>query len=261
MEAAAKMNLDDPPPVMAANIQGSIREFTGCDDPYLSVKRHFNRRVLELLDGFRQQVERSSKPFDMAVRLAIAGNIIDFGPFANVDEAMVHDAVNRALQAEIPADSIKRIERQIDKADSILYLADNAGEIVLDRLLIEQMPAEKVTFVVKGGPIINDALLEDAQDVGITEMVEVIDNGSEAAGTALKTCSESFLQRFDSADVIIAKGQANYETLSEVDANTFFLFTAKCPVIAGDVGCEVGQMIVRHRDECGGDKQSAANVA
>ena len=261
LEAVAQMDFDDPPPVMARQIQHTIQELTGCDDPYFSVKRHFNRLILELLDGFREKTKLSADPFNTAVRLAIAGNIIDFGPFADVDDSMVHDAVNRSLLAPIPGSSIRRMKDEIDKANNILYLADNAGEIVFDRLLIEQMPREKITVAVKGGPIINDALMEDAQDVGLTELVHVVDNGSDAAGTVLETCSEDFFERFEAADVIIAKGQANYETLSEVNANTFFLFTAKCPVIAGDAGCLVGDMVVRHRDECGCVEEASVNVA
>ena len=262
LEAAAKMNLDDPPPIMAAHIQRSIRDFTGCDDPYLSVKRHFNRRILELLDGFREQVRQSENPFNTAVRLAIAGNIIDFGPFANVDGSMIHDAVDRALRADIRDNSIRRIEHEIGKAQKVLYLADNAGEIVFDRLLIEQMPLDKITLVIKGGPIINDALLEDAQDVGLTEMVEVVDNGSEAAGTAL----ENVLRRLPSAiqdrrrDNRKGTGKLR-NTKRSGRKHLLPCSRAKCPVIAGDVGCEVGDMIVRHKEECGLAAETAADVA
>ena len=261
LDLAAAMDFDEPPPLMARRIQNAICEFTGCDDPYLDVKRYFNRRILEMLDDFRDMISRGSEPFNTAVRLAIAGNIIDFGPSIDVNEAMVSDAVQRSLTASIPAEYIRRMQDEIDKAQSILYLADNAGEIVFDRLLIEQMPCEKITLAVKGGPIINDALREDAEAVGLADMVEVVENGSHAPGTVLETCSRDFRARFDSADLIISKGQANYETLSDVEAKIFFLLTAKCPVVARNIGCEVGDMLVCPGKGFRADEESSHKVA
>ncbi|MCK4815836.1 DUF89 family protein, partial [bacterium] len=127
----------------------------------------------------------------------------------------------------------------------ILYLADNAGEIVFDRLLIEQLPYEKITVVVKGKPVINDATMDDAEFAGLTEIVEVFDNGSDAPGTILQDCSQTFRDRFEDADLVIAKGQGNYETLSEVDKDIFFLLKVKCFIIARDIDCEVGEMILQ----------------
>ena len=129
-------------------------------------------------------------------------------------------------------------------AQDILYLADNAGEIVFDRLLIEQLPMQKITVVVKGFPIINDATMEDAVAAGLTEIVSVIDNGSDAPGTILEICSDAFVSRFEQADLIITKGQGNYETLSDIDKNIYFILKAKCPVIASDLGCPIGQMVL-----------------
>ena len=125
------------------------------------------------------------------------------------------------------------------------FLKDNAGEIVFDRLLIERLPPGKVTVAVRGFPVINDATLADAEGAGIHEVAEVIENGSDAPGTILDDCSESFRDRFDKADLVIAKGQGNYETLSEVDKDIYFLLKAKCPVIARDIGCQEGAMILK----------------
>ena len=136
------------------------------------------------------------------------------------------------------------------EAKDILYLGDNAGEIVFDRLFIEQMPHEKVTYVVRGEPIINDVTIEDAREVDMFDLVDVIDNGSDAPGTILETCSHEFQQRFASSDLVIAKGQGNYETLSDVNKRIFFLLQVKCPVIAKDIGFEVGSFIVKANTEC-----------
>ena len=136
----------------------------------------------------------------------------------------------------------------LGRASRILYLADNAGEIVFDRLLIERMPPGKVTVGVRGFPVINDATMKDAEDTGMTELAEVIDNGSDGPGTILDDCSQSFRDRFDEADLIIAKGQGNYETLSEVDKDIYFLLKAKCAVIARDMGCQEDDMILKRSE-------------
>ena len=127
----------------------------------------------------------------------------------------------------------------------MLYLADNAGEIVFDWLLLEQMPVEKVTVAVRGSPVLNDATIADTQAAGIPGLVELIDNGSDAPGTILDDCSAEFRRRFDRTDLIIAKGQGNYETLNEVEKDIFFVLKAKCPVIARDLDCHVGSLILR----------------
>ncbi len=136
------------------------------------------------------------------------------------------------------------LRKRVDEAEKILYLADNAGEIAFDRLLIELMPTDKVILVVKGSPVINDATREDAEMVGLTELVNIIDNGSDAPGTILSDCSKEFIEYYNDADLIIAKGQGNYESLNDRTENIFFLLKAKCPVIARDIGCYIGDLIL-----------------
>lgn len=131
------------------------------------------------------------------------------------------------------------------KARSILYLADNAGEIVFDRILIEALPASRVTVAVRGGPVINDATLADAETAGIHEIATVIDNGSDAPGTLLAECSPEFRARFEAADLVIAKGQGNFETLSDTRKHIFFLLSVKCPLVAAEVGAPVGSLVVK----------------
>ena len=138
----------------------------------------------------------------------------------------------------------------VGEARSILYLADNAGEIAFDRLLIEQLTPKRITLAVRGAAVINDATLADAHAVGVDEVVEVIDNGSDAPGTILDDCSPDFRRRFADADVIIAKGQANYETKSEAGPRVFCLLQIKCLVIARDLGAPVGGVVVRQSHSC-----------
>jgi len=242
LRAASEMNLRESPPFMAQRIHRLIRQMTGDNDPYRDIKDRFNHFALELYPELKERVERSRTPLDTAIRLAIAGNIIDSGVNLHINETLVHNSIEHALTSPLAGDP-EQFRKAVSKANDILYLADNAGEIVFDRLLIEQMPSEKITLVVKGSPVINDACLADAQATGIADLVEVIDNGSDAPGTILDECSEEFKRRFENADLIIAKGQGNYETLSDVKKDIFFVLKAKCPVIAHHIGCEVGSLV------------------
>ena len=244
LSMASEMDLNQSPPAMAQKIHRFIREITGVHDPYLEVKNRFNRLALQMYPELKQQVEASTDPLDTAVRLAIAGNVIDFGVDSAVEQSRVERTIAESLTDKFDRESLETFKHAVSRADRILYLGDNAGEIVFDRLLIEQLPCEKITFAVKGGPILNDALMEDAQIVGLTDVVEVIDNGSDAPGTILENCSETFRRLFDQSDLVIAKGQGNYETLSDVDKNIFFLVRPKCSVLARHLGREIGSLVL-----------------
>jgi len=244
LRAAAAMDLHQTPPEMAQWIHRRIRELIAQTDPYRQIKDRFNRMALELYPTLREWVEQSDNPMETAVRLAIAGNVIDFGVNSQLSETEVRQSVRHALSTSLDAD-IDGFSRAVSDAERILYLTDNAGEIVFDRLLIEQMPPGKVTVGVRGSPVINDATMTDAEDTGVVLSAEVIENGSDAPGTILADCSKNFLERFNKADLIIAKGQGNYETLSEVDKDIYFLLKAKCPVITRDIGCQMNSLVLR----------------
>jgi uncharacterized protein with ATP-grasp and redox domains len=247
LRLAVDLDMSDSPPVIGQQIHQLIRKLVGQNDPYHEIKRWFNNLALKLYPELRKQILSSDHQLETAIRLAIAGNIIDFGVNGSINESDLNKTISESLAAHFDTGQLQSFQNAIEKAEEILYLADNAGEIVFDRLLIEQLPYEKVTVVVKGKPVINDATMEDAVAAGLPRILEVIDNGSDGPGTILKTCSQTFRERFKDADLIIAKGQGNYETLSEVDKNIFFILKAKCPVIARDLGCEVGRMILRKR--------------
>ncbi|MDQ7838890.1 MAG: ARMT1-like domain-containing protein [Thermodesulfobacteriota bacterium] len=240
-----EMDLDFPPPVMGQRIHRRLREITGVEDPYRLAKGHQNRMALSLLPELKAEIKAASDPLAIAVRLAIAGNVIDMGVNGSVTESDVRQSVSQALAGAFIG-QMDEFRQFVAKARSILYLADNAGEIVFDRLLIEQLSPERVTVVVRGAPVINDATMGDARDVGLHEIVEIIDNGSDAPGTILEECNQEFRRRFAEADLILAKGQGNYETLNDGPTNIFFLFKAKCPVIAGHAGLPLGtQALIR----------------
>jgi uncharacterized protein with ATP-grasp and redox domains len=245
---ADNLDMSQSPPIIGQKIHQIIRELVGAEDPYHNVKQQFNNIALKLYSEMRNSILESEDRLDTAVRLAIAGNLIDFGVNSIIQETELEKTISQCLSEKLTDMQIGYFRKAIDKAENILYLADNAGEIVFDRLLIEQLPIEKITMAVKGSPVINDATMEDAILAGLPKIVEVIDNGSDAPGTILEICSQSFKNYFNKADLVIAKGQGNYETLSDVDKNIFFILKAKCPVIAKDLGCEVGEMILRRKE-------------
>lgn len=244
LHLACKMDLRQSPPAMAQKIHRIIRKLTGVQDPYLQIKNRFNKLALQMYPELRESIGASTDPLETAIRLAIAGNIIDLGVNAGLKESDVEKAINESLTALLHKESLEKFRNATNQAQNILYIGDNAGEIVFDRLLIERLPIKKITFVVKAKPILNDATIEDAQIVGLTDIVKVIDNGSDAPGTILEDCSQDFRQQFNKADLIIAKGQGNYETLSDIDKDIFFILKAKCPVIARHLRCEIGKMIL-----------------
>jgi len=246
LRLTSEMDLSQSPPRIGQLIHRRLRELTGNKDPYAEVKKRFNTMALEMLPELRSRIKAAEDPFTAAVRLAITGNIIDFGPKSNVTEKDALDAIETALSDPLYGDAAA-FREMVENASSILYIGDNAGEIMFDRLLIEQLPLKRVTFAVRGAPVINDAVYEDAEQAGLTHLVDVIDSGSDAPGTLLEDCSEEFIRNFRAADIIIAKGQGNFETLSESDGNMVFLFKAKCPVIASHAGTKLGAQVLWHK--------------
>ena len=244
---AANVDMCKSPPEISQQIHRQIRKMTNEIDPYRGLKQKFNKLALRMLDELEVKINESENPLETAIRLAIAGNIIDLGVKTSLTESDVEDVIKNCLNADFDNSQIDEFKNSIENAEKILYLTDNAGEIVFDRVLLEQLPLEKVTVAVRGKPIINDATMEDAEFAGLTKIVKVIDNGTDAPGTILEYCSDEFKQYFENADLIIAKGQGNYETLSESDKNIFFILKAKCPVVARDLDCEIGRMILRKR--------------
>lgn len=239
----AEMELWQSPPAVAQRIHRRLREITGITDPYLPAKKRLNSICVDLLPELRNEVTASKTPLMTAARIATAGNLIDMAVNGSLTEADVQRSMRQALSEPYFGDQDGFIEA-VDKARSILYLSDNAGEIVFDRLLIEQILPKKITLVVRGAPVINDATRVDATAAGLDEIIEVIDNGSDAPGTLLDDCSQDFRERFFAADLIISKGQGNFESLSHQQGNIFFLFKVKCPMVAKQVNLPVGTQVL-----------------
>jgi uncharacterized protein with ATP-grasp and redox domains len=243
----ADADLRDSPPIMGQRLHRRLRELTGVADAYREAKDRHNALAASLLPDLRARVEAAADPFDLAVRLAIAGNVIDLGVTGRVSEGEVRRSIEQALSEPVVG-PLEALREAVAEARDILYLADNCGEIVLDRLLIERLPAGRVTVAVRGAPILNDATMADAHAVGLSEVASIIDNGSDAPGTVLADCSPAFRHRFASADVVIAKGQGNFESLSEAPRPVFILFKVKCAVVAAHVGQPEGSHVVVRSD-------------
>ena len=240
----SETDLDRSPPEIAQGIGRIVKSMTGIEDPYREVKSLHTAAALEMLREMEKIVSESDDPFVAGMRLAIAGNIIDLGAKERVSDEDIFSILSEAMQQPLCGADPLQLKARIDEAGSVLYLADNAGETVFDRVFLEQFTSEKVTLAVRGAPAINDATLEDAMEAGLHRVARLIDNGSGAPATVLSDCSAEFRRIFEKADVIIAKGQGNYESLSSSDANIFFLFRVKCNLVAEHSGFPIGSLVL-----------------
>jgi len=241
LELLKGVDLCFTPPQIGDEVHRLVRQELGDSDPYRALKETATREALALLPRLRKVVKEAEDPLETGVRLSIAGNIIDAGPHSSYE---MWPTVERVLSQPFAVEDMDPLRQSLANAPKVLYLADNAGETVFDRLLIECLKAP-VVYAVKGGPILNDATVEDAQMAEVDQVAELLSTGSNAPGTILERCSKPFKRVFAEAPLVIAKGQANYETLSEQGSKVFFLLQAKCPVIARDLKVPVGGLVLR----------------
>jgi uncharacterized protein with ATP-grasp and redox domains len=235
------------PPEIGDQVHRIVRQEISDGDPYRAAKESSTCQALALYPRLKSLLVEANDPLEVAVRLSIAGNIIDL---AAVQEYDLWGTVERVLAQPFAIDDGAAFRKALSRASRgavttpLLYLADNAGETVFDRLLIEALDVP-VVYAVKGGPILNDATWEDALAAGVDRVATVVSTGSDAPGTILDRCSEEFRGLYDEAELVIAKGQASYETLSEEGPKVFFLLQAKCPIIARDAGVPVGSIVLK----------------
>jgi hypothetical protein len=244
--------LEASPPEMGRTIYALLRKITGVKNSFKEIKENSNKFALNLYPELKRKINNSEDRLLTVVKLSIAGNVIDYGVKNSIN---VEEEINKILNEDFKSDNdnnktvfrYQEFKEILSKVKHIIYLADNAGEVVFDRLLIEELTeklGKQVIYVVRDKPVINDALMEDALFCGINKVAKVISSGSDAPGTILKHCSSEFIELYQNAELIISKGQGNYESLSEENKLIFFLFRAKCPLIAEDVGCKIGDMVL-----------------
>jgi len=224
-----------------------IEKAANSNDLYKKEKEEFNNLMLSLEDKIDQVIQQSDNPFQTALRYALAGNIIDFGPPDPFDVLRELDSASLKKPA---IDDSEILYKELNKASTVLYLGDNAGEIVLDKLFIKNINHPNLYFVTRGGNIINDITIDDAEKTGMTKVAKVIDNGYDAPSTLLNHCSEGFKKLFDEADILISKGQGNLEGLiNHREKKIFFLLMVKCDVIAEIIGAPKNNSVVCYNQD------------
>jgi uncharacterized protein with ATP-grasp and redox domains len=236
---------DATPVRIAAEVHRLIRETLGVDDPYLAQKKKYNELALSMVPELKRTIERAKDPLEAAVRIAIAGNIIDFGALG--ERFDLKAMVKESQDAPLGLNDFAGLKQNLRRASRIVYVGDNAGEIVFDRLLVEQIQRQfdpEIHFVVRGRPILNDATLEDAREVGLTDRVTVVASGGDGPGCELDR-SPALRPLFEAADVVISKGQGNYEALSNEPYPIYFLLRIKCRVISRDIDGPKGTAAVK----------------
>ncbi|HVJ49891.1 damage-control phosphatase ARMT1 family protein [Desulfitobacterium sp.] len=235
----------ETPAVNSTLVLRKINELLEIPDPFKKAKRESNELALSLLPQLRKRIRESLDPFYTACQISVAGNIIDLGIITDYD---IEETLRESLAKNFTRDDSAEFKERLRTAREVLILGDNSGEIAFDKLLAEELRKSgvRVTFVVKGQSILNDATLEDALQVGIDEVAEVITNGNGYLGTVVQERSKELIEAMERADLIISKGQANYESLEstpEAGKKTYFLLRAKCEIVAKNLGVDLGSMV------------------
>ena len=243
-----EMPMDYTPPQIGEYIYSYISEITGNSDPYYSIKRKNIDKAFELYNYFEKRTSYNSDPLKAAVMLSISGNVIDMGIKGIID---IQDEVTRIIDKFDDIKDLDLFRKKLEKSDSVLYLGDNSGEAVFDLFLLKHLEKKKVYYAVRDIPVINDITRKEAEIIGIDRYAEIISSGVKAPGTVLDKVSEDFLRIYSRADIVISKGQGNYEALSGTDRDIFFLLIAKCQVIARDIGTEVGTPLMLYKKTSG----------
>ncbi len=244
MRCLPQETFDQSPAEISYNALTVVNDILGCADPFAEEKRRSNAAMLELYPVLKERVESSSDRLHTAIKIAAAGNVIDMGILHKFD---VRKAIDDILEGSFRIDHFDLLKKDLLSAERILYVADNAGEIVADKLFLETLGRKDAVVAVREKPILNDATMEDARQVGLGRVATPISNGSGMIGTVLRDCSEEFRNVFHAADVIISKGQGNYECLDERSENIYFVLTAKCPVVAAALGVEEGEAVLKKK--------------
>ncbi len=248
------LNLDAglSPPSIAREVYAEIKNITGNEDPYCQIKKKDNRQMMDMYKEMKKLISGKNSLY-MACKISAGGNMIDSGTGRRKDSHGSKE-INDILKTEPVQDDFRQLEEGLENSRNLLFIGDNAGEIVADKLLIREIqdkcPKLNIKYAVRELPVINDATMNDALEVGMDKLCEIISNGDSAPGTELRKCSKKFKEIFSDADLIISKGQGNFETLSgNADNRIFFLLIAKCPVIAQHLDVPIGSMLIKKNDK------------
>ena len=223
-------------PVIVRKISEIRKEMFGITDLYTDIKRHFNGVMLSYEEPVRQKLLAAEDPLKLAIQYAMVGNYIDFGAMKDVDETYLTELFDSAAGREVNEERYQDLKRDLEQGGKLVYLTDNCGEIVMNKLLIQTLqrlyPELDITVIVRGSEILNDATMDDARQVGLTGIVRVMGNGNNVAGTYAPELSPEAAAEIASADVLLAKGQGNYETMMGCGLNVYYMFLCKCDMFA-----------------------------
>ena len=229
-------------PEIVAKIEAVGREFFGSDGDFGEIKHHFNTLMQKHEREILERISCSENPLETALKYSVLGNYIDFGALDSVDEETLSEILSDTSRIKLETGEYKNLINDLEKSKHLVFLTDNCGEIVLDKLFLQRIkeycPSLEITVIVRGSQVLNDATIEDARSIGLTEQFSVIGNGSDVAGTALSEISDDARTAIDCADIIIAKGQGNFETLCGCGKNVYYLFLCKCEMFAKRFGVE-----------------------
>jgi len=247
LEIASQITLQDPPSKFTSHVLARVYALLHTDDPYESVKKAQNELGKKIYTLVSKEVLKSPDPIHTAIRYAACGNIIDVGPaeiYSSHDPKVpILDEINTMANAPLVIDDYKIFKEKFRSAEQILYILDNSGEIYLDKLLIEKLKGPEITMVVKSSAILNDAMRSDAISAGLDSLGKTItvnkNNSCRYLGVDFSCVSDEFNEAFDSADIVIAKGHANFESLIDCERDCFFILMAKCPVVAQKLGVNI----------------------
>jgi len=251
----SEMDLSSPTPVIARQVYTLMDELTGCEDPFAAVKKMSNDNAAHLVPEIRKMMDTGSGRLADALRVSISGNIIDYGAPGSGEMVNIRGSLDEAMSSPVDGDTLNSFSRDTENAERILFIGDNAGEIVFDMVLLEELPASKITYVVRGGPIINDATMHDVAYTGLDRSVRVIDTGDRTPGIDFSGSSDEFMQEMERADMVILKGQGNLETVYDQDLRPFmkqgvplyFLIKVKCDYIAEMIERNIGDIAFLRR--------------
>ncbi len=241
MRLMPSLSLNMTPAELSYYVLKQVYTKFGVDDPFEEEKRKSNELMLALYERMEKIAEYSTDKKHTALKMAAAGNIIDLGIKSDFD---VSAMITKVLEESFRVDDFAMMMEDIEKAGEILYLTDNSGEIVGDKLFISSLERGGITVAVKGRPMLNDACMDDAEQIGLGEVAKVISNGSGMLGTVLSDCSEEFVKAYNSADLIISKGQANFESLEGIQKNIYYVMTVKCGLVAEHLGAVINDAVV-----------------
>lgn len=245
----AVMDHNASAPYIAHKVHRALKEALQNPDPYQKEKLYYNQEMLKLEDDFSRLVESAVNPLDVALKLAAAGNIIDFGPGYDLSRDNVLKTIKDSMEKDYSQEVFLSLAAALEDADKLLYLGDNAGEIVFDKIFIrtikERYPHLQINFATRGEPIMNDVTEEDAYLVGIDDYANIINNGTDIPGTILEHCSDIFVNAFNQADVIISKGQGNFESLyGNGYNNLYYIFLCKCDLFMDRFGARPNDLVL-----------------